>query len=541
MDRFWSLDAFLLLPNYQKILLLLLGVLLGGWVLVFLISRLRVWWQAKRLHPHLAAYVDLPYLRQLFRHEETRWGFLPEQGMVSLLDYFVERFSRQVPLERNHILLLGPSGSGKTHLLLRFYARMRRAFQSKKAFYLSLPQHPDFDFLDQLDLSEDTLIILDGLDEDPLVYQDFGARMDQIVERFKPFRKLILACSHARFAELLSLEEAYFTYTGPRQSLRFALCELVPLDGTGVRRSDKTKKSLLALWPELGETPLWWQSLRTARLDGGERYYYQVFRRRIHQELEPLYRDKTAAAQQFLEAIAGSMYRQWENHKSLQLGVEEVESLALAFGIEWRSLQKNMLLILAGGVVQFRHVAYLSFFLSRAAFRDELKTELTHFEGLPMARTFFLEMAWLCFDDADIHGYFRSRFDRQKRSLNELNAAELPQITNLYLDDLTEKDTRFLRMLKQLQDIHLSIAQVDLKKVDWIADLPPQQIQVYQRHESKGFELWRSRRVNDERRLQLFAPFDYLQAQQKLSPLHWPQLERGRKDILNLFHLDLCE
>ncbi|MEL7343157.1 MAG: hypothetical protein AAGM67_21920, partial [Bacteroidota bacterium] len=130
-------------------------------------------------------------------------------------------------------------------------------------------------------------------------------------------------------------------------------------------------------------------------------------------------------------------------------------------------------------------------------------------------------------------------FDRQKRPLSELNASELPQITDLYLDDLNKGDTRFLRMLKQLQSIHLSIAQVDLKKASFLPDLPPQRVRVYQRKVDHGFELWRSRRVNDERRLQLFAPFDYLQAPQKLSPLHWPQIEHGRKEILELFHLDL--
>lgn len=524
------------------------------WALLALVQGLVLRIRAHQITPTLAAYFDFRFIYLALKRPFKRWGFLPGEGMVPLLDYFVERFSSQSELERNFYLLLGPSGSGKTYFLLQLYAKLYRGFSAKaKVRYFSLALTQDVSQLAHCEDSVDTVLLLDGLDEDPLVYADFGERMDELIKHSRHYRKIVLACSHARFAELQNLDYPHYTFVGPKESVRFSLCELVPLDAStkmrgsvprSVKKYKKAQNLLLDQWPELAETPLWLESLRMSPVADSDRYYYQLFAYRVQAELERFYQTKKQqdAAQRFLEAVAGSIFLHWQERKSLGLSLLEVESLATAFGLDWRILQQHILMIIDRGKVVFRHVAYLSYFLSRAAFRDNLKAELTQFEGLPLARTFFLEMAWLAFRDQApaIEKYsYRSHYDRKKRPLSKISAWELPLISRLYLGDLSDKDVRFLRILKHLKGLHLDLPAPDWKQSIWINDLPSHNFHIYTLKAEGQYEIWQKRIVAGEIKVQAFDISDTLDPKRKLSPNLWPKIDKGRKEILSLFELDL--
>lgn len=558
MIRFFSLNALLLywqqIPFFLQIFLLLLLGLGFLWTLVSLVQGIALRIRTHFLLGGLSQFFDLSFIQRALSKPIDRWGFLPEQGMLPLLDYFVERFATQNELERNFYLLLGPTGSGKTHFLLRLYAKLKQGFFAKaKVRYISLAQMGDLSPLADYDDHPDTVLLLDGLDEDPLVYAHFGERLDQIIKYSRNYQRIILACSHARFAELENLDYAHYTFVGPKESVRFNLCELVPLDGAkkvrpsvrrGVKKYKTAQNKLLQQWPEIAETPLWLESLRLSPVRSEDRYYYQLFAYRIEAELAKLYSQKDAqdAAQRFLEAIAGSMYLQWKEDKALQLELTEVEALATAFGLDWRALQRNILMIVDHGTVIFRHIAYLSFFLSRAAYRDELNASLTHFEGLPMARTFYLEMAWLAFlkQEPAIEQYsYRSRYDKNKRSLSELSAWELPLISRLYLGDLSNKDVRFLRILKHLKGLHLDLENIDWTETNWIENLPSHDFNLYSRGEEGRTQIWQKKSLGGEQKIQALSIHEVLAPELKLSPSLWPKINKGRKDILDLFELSL--
>ncbi|MEL7532786.1 MAG: hypothetical protein AAFN10_15815 [Bacteroidota bacterium] len=558
MIRFISLNALLLywqqIPlSLQISLILLLGV--GAlWTLVSIAQSLILRLRALLIAPSLEDYFDYRFVLQALQKPINRWGFLPEQEMVPLLDYFVERFSTQQALDRNFYLLLGPSGSGKTHFLLRLYAKLQPGVWGKsKVRYFSLAMQKDMRKLSGYEDDPDTLLLLDGLDEDPLTYANFGERMDEIIKHSRGYRKIILACSHARFADLEKLDYAHYTFVGPKESVRFNLCELVPLDEsrkirTSVRRGVKKYKTaqnkLLQQWPELAETPLWLESLRLSPVGAEDRYYYQLFAYRIEAELNHFYRSKVQqeAAERFLEAVAGSIYLPWKEQECLQIPLVEVEALATAFGLDWRILQRNILMIVNHGMVVFRHVAYLSYFLSRAAFRDGLKAQLTHFEGLPLARTFYLEMAWLAFlqEEPAIEKYsYRSHYDRNKRPLSEISAWELPLISRLYLGDIEGKDLRFLRILKHLKGLHFALPAPDWGATAWTEDLPSHEFYLYTRDEAGQINIWQKKQQAGTLKIQALSISEALNPNLKLSPNLWPKIDKGRKEILSLFELDL--
>lgn len=555
MNRLNSLNALLLywhqLPSSLQILLLLLGGISCLWGLFAIAQTGYTLIKTRMMYPELSSFVDAAYLQNVWKRPITRWGFLPKQGMVPLLDYFVERFDTQPALERNFYLLLGPSGSGKTHFLLRLYAKFsHNGLFKRRVKYISLAQMADLSSLAEYEDASNTVLLLDGLDEDSLVYGHFGERLDHIILHTQQFHKIIMACSHARFAELENLNQAHYTFVGPKQSVRFNLCELVPIEGTksirpsvrlGVRKYKKAQNRLLQDWPEIAETPLWLESLGLSPVRETDRYYYQLFAYRVQAELGRLYRKpgQTEAAERFLEAIAGSMAIHWQEDRPLQLDVKEAESLATAFGLDWRPLQRQILMILDGGVVVFRHISYLSFFLSRAAYRDELKPNLTQFIGLPLARTFYLEMAWLKFwDSYKGAASYRSRYDKTKRSLKELNAWELPLISRLYLEDIEGLDVRFLRMLKHLKGLRLHTDTTKLTDTDWVQELPSHELVLYTNEHTEDTQMWRSRRVGEDLKIREIDLVQNLNPDLKLSPLFWPKINKGRKDILELFELD---
>lgn len=560
VNRIFSLDALLLfwhqLPTSLQILLWISASILLLWALIALTQMLYVRLRTRLLLATIHEFVDFNYLKSVFQKPLKRWGFLPGQGMVSLSDYFVERFDTQKELDRNFYLLLGPSGSGKTHFLLRLYAKLTRNGLSKhRAHYLALDKKPDLEQLSQLPNRSETVLLLDALDEDPLVFAHFGERMDQIIKHSRHFRKVILACSHARFAELEDLDQAYFTFVGPKESIRFNLCELVPLEGSkaikksvrrGLKKNHKCQTALLQEWPEIAETPLWLESLNLSPVKEGDRFYYQLFAYRVEAELQALYgkEEVVQIAHRFLEAIAGTMYLQWQEKGALQIKATELASLARAFDFDWRILKKRILILTEDEMLSFWHVSYLSFFLSRAAYRDELKPNLTRFRGLPLARTFYLEMAWLAYlkNEGDVKEYYyRSKYDHNKRSLSELNAWELPLLSRLYVNDLENKDVRFLRMLKHLKGLHLNESVDNWSDTAWLSELPAHDFTIYTNEKAGPAEIWQKKMLAGEVKIQKLVLSDALDPTLKLSPALWPKIDKGRRDILKLFNLELSD
>ncbi|HYE21020.1 MAG TPA: pentapeptide repeat-containing protein [Tepidisphaeraceae bacterium] len=121
---------------------------------------------------------------------EDDTGFVSRENVFKMLDKFLggdPRFS--------HALVLSDAGMGKTSLLLTTYlAYLDHLVKSQfKVIILKLGRSSEQQITD-IASREDTILLLDALDEDPEAWAGLYTRLQQLLLLTKHFRKVIITC-----------------------------------------------------------------------------------------------------------------------------------------------------------------------------------------------------------------------------------------------------------------------------------------------------------------------------------------------------------
>jgi hypothetical protein len=569
---FTGIDALLLFwyatSTQARQILVLLAIILAVIFLVRILYRVHTSFRIWRLHMDLGSFLSLGEIKSAVRYPFSRSCFLPGEGrVVNLRSYLLGKLASSPLSGSNYYLLLGPVGGGKTQFLVQLYHQLKWfSFARRSVFLCSLAEKGGLDQLAFVPVNHRDILLLDGLDEDPLALQDFVKRMDEVLALCQGFKKVVLACEHRWFPQLKEELSEQITYVGEECLQQFEVCEMIPFQDWESRKNLKKEMGVIPIairkqleqWPDLIDTPFWLKVLPHTHLPEPAQYQFEVFKRHIDYVLAYLMpeEEKQQAIHRFLEGVAGSIHQQWLNGREQLLEEAEMKALANAFGLSTNEAQHFFLAKVNQRFYRFRHRIYLAYFLAQAAFREELKPEATNFLGLPMASTFFLEMAWLYYQEQtqESEGFFRSILNQEKRPFAALNSMELPTISYLYLQEYRDKDLRFLRALKHLKAIHLSGASARDLEADWRDEIPHEEVLLYLGWNPNHQHIW----LPDKQEHLVRLPHDQVTTVYKrkfreinlgqeinpfirIAPGLRNRVQKGRKRVLNLFHLDLTD
>ncbi len=263
-----------------------------------------------------------------------------------LFEWLEERLARGAAT--NPILLLGEAGSGKSAFAVHYYLYLRRRKR--------LPYHPKLLFLNSPEVEErlanipnpsETVLILDGLNEDWQAFQSVQNRLAYLMARCARFRQVIFTCRPAFMPEKLlnAPGEDSFIITAPASDgsrvFRFDVLRLPAPDPEQTRR-------IIARRAGVGR-PANRRKIREWRKRNPEWFKYPFLLSRsvaflehppekhsmfqCYQILEHHWLGKCswwvdeAALSAFLEELAATIYRGVANRESFFLPEEEVEQL----------------------------------------------------------------------------------------------------------------------------------------------------------------------------------------------------------------------
>jgi len=340
---------------------------------------------------------------------------IPKKKLFKFIDDFL---SNKKP--DRFMTLLGDSGTGKTSFVLNYYARNQRRWWKRLPIRIIPLGVPEVEkHISAIENKNETVLFLDGFDEDTKAFENPGERLQQLWECCRDFRRLVITCRTQFFSSDEALpRETPIRYHGPKAAnmpgvYRNLIRYLMPFE-------DKQVKQYLRL-----RYPFWhWntrrKAFRTVRkiprlsmrpmllayipdlLDKDYRYTFELYEEMVNAWLQ---REKGVlpgvtieALREFSERLAVDLYVNSEDRGATRIHYEQLEPLAQRWNIllnKWEMTSRSLLNRDAGGYYKFAHRSIMEFlFVKRflkwddqtrnISWSDQIQTFL--WETLPLLR-----------------------------------------------------------------------------------------------------------------------------------------------------------
>lgn len=343
-----------------------------------------------------------------------------------LLPFFLNHaFKAENDQQRFYIVLAG-SGMGKTTFMLNLYmAYLKRKQVGRASFNIKLMPlgYPDLlKRIDQIEDQENTILLLDGLDEDTQAIRNYRRRLERILNRVKDFRFVVFTSRTQFFpSEEEEPRETGVVKFGTKGGFQtFAKLYLSPFDEKDIQqylirrygrwKHRKKEKALriVELSPNLMVRPMllgYIDDLMEAD-EGQYQYLSKLYEALISKWIEreagrvPENRREKFAQElyRFSREVALNIYKQRRHRKGLYIGLKEIRKLGEQHDIELDEIEMQSRSLLNRNVMdqfKFAHKSILEYFLAREAVENPGFAARLNFQSMDQARIFYQEMCLL--------------------------------------------------------------------------------------------------------------------------------------------------
>ena len=327
-----------------------------------------------------------------------------------IIPYFINEVFKNS--DTQYFVILADSGMGKTTFLLKlFYEYYRRLLKKYDIVFIPLLFDSSLEWIKEIQNKPNTILLLDGLDEDTEAIKDYNKRLRDICRETELFYKVIISCrtqffpdsdSEPRYTNRIrfgvgnkSVEfiKYYISFFNEREINIYLSKKYNPiLERNKIKRS----KKIIRNCPELMIRPMLLAYIDDLIDDKEKEYNYvyeiydQLVNNWIARELidnETLYR--------FSEKTAEYMYF----NKTVYIKVSEIQKNCEEYGIQLSDLEAKSRSLLnrnANGIYKFAHKSILEFILAKKAIKDAQFRKvivLNGFAGYDMLKLFLGEMS----------------------------------------------------------------------------------------------------------------------------------------------------
>jgi hypothetical protein len=316
--------------------------------------------------------------------EDFRKVIAAKQPAFSVLD---EIFTKDV--EEKFTILLADTGMGKTSLLLNYYSRhLRKRKQRFRIALIPLGQRTASEQIRSVSNQDETALLLDALDEDPLAIQNHRNRLDELTELTSPFRTVLITCRTQFFArdeeipretgvirhgvtkggqnKAYSFRKLYLSPFSDRQVKRFIL-RAFPIWRWGRRRK---AKAIVARMPDLTVRPMLLAHVED--LIRAEKpiltsadLYGQMVKAWLDREKHFVSPEKLT---EFPELLAADIYMNRQERGSERIPRSEAEALSKEAQIDlagWQIAGRSLLNRDGAGNLKFAHRSFMEYLFIR--------------------------------------------------------------------------------------------------------------------------------------------------------------------------------
>lgn len=409
-----------------------------------------------------------------------------------LMPFFLSEAFKPGATDQRFYIILAGSGMGKTTFMVNLYMRyITRLFPGRSRFHIHLLPlgYPNvLKRIEEIEDQENTILLLDGLDEDPRAVKDYKKRLGKILARVQDFRVVVFTCRTQFFpSEEEEPRETGVVRFGSRQGYQtFAKLYLSPFNERDIkkylnkkynlfnRRKKERALRIIEQSPNLMVRPMILSYIDDLIEDNKTYDYtshlYQVLiakwidreANRVEEERREKFREELY---RFSREVALNIYRNRKHRNALFIGEKEIKLLAEKHRIQLDEIEMRSRSLLNRNVLgqyKFAHKSILEYFLAVEAVEDRSFAATFSYEGMDQARVFFEE---ICLSQSTLPLFRKSRNKGEFRILNNetrdpatASPQDLKRITSLKFSELKEADP--LRPLNQLQSLYLNDTQI---------------------------------------------------------------------------------
>ena len=481
---------------------LLTSILGGLYRLGLLIYRRRQENQLKEdLHPYFSA-ADIRKATQFYvpthfqSNPPSQHSELIQTHKVTarqrLLPFFLKQAFKPDHSDQRFYMVLAGSGMGKTTFMINLYMKyLAQQKWGKGKFHIRLLPlgYPELlNRIAEIPDQPNTILLLDGLDEDSQAVKDYKKRLDKILKQVRDFRVVIFTCRTQFFpSEEEEPRETGVVKFGSHQGFQtFAKMYLSPFNETDIKRYLRKKygwwrnkkkqkaEQIILQSPNLMVRPMILSYIddlleETRAYRYTSRLYEVLIRKWIAREGGRVGENRRAQFEdelyRFSKAVALNIYQNQKHRKGLFINEKEIRQFAdkhkIQLGeIEMKSrslLNRNVL-----GQYKFAHKSILEYFLAAEAAENSQFRLQFNFEGMDQAKVFFDELCLTrhtmpLFQGGVAEGQYKTS-GNTKQAISQIKAEELLNIT--YLSFSRFKQIEALSPLKNLRTLELENTQI---------------------------------------------------------------------------------
>ena len=392
----------------------------------------------KDLHPYFSE-LTVRISRELFI--ETQGQNIPpsrdlepgsQHAFVSrapLIPQFLNWAFESPGSEDRFFLVLADSGMGKTTFMINLYLRYIEETKGKELSIKLFPlNYPDIDKqilrITSRGEDEETILLLDGFDEDPEAIRDYSERMDKLISLVKNFREVVITSRTQFFPSEDAIPgEINIPRPGTRSPgfHRFKVIYLSPFDNEDIQEYIKKKfpgdskdmemkrekaQVIVNRSAKLMARPMLIAFIDELVESGNTRYKYtyQIYdiliskwinreSGKFPEQNRKKFREELS---RFSQELAYYLFEKWKyNQEPIVTGtdlfilIERFEVLLTELEIRSRSLLNRD----ANGNLKFSHKSIMEYYLARRINNtSELFNDFTSFEGWSMIPLFLDEL-----------------------------------------------------------------------------------------------------------------------------------------------------
>lgn len=338
--------------------------------------------------------------------EEEEIGKLNEYCIKErLIPFFIKKvFKNNIP--NQYFIILGDSGMGKTTFMIQLFKKYRK--KHHKDYNIEfIPLYARYlEIVDSIGDKQNTILLLDGLDENPDAMKDYKGFLKELSEHTEAFHKVIITCRTQFFPN--EKEEPHET---GRISLNldnkknlFYKIYLSPFDDNDIRRflrkrypflinrgKKKKAQAIIEKSPLLMVRPMLLSYID--ELISGNREYNHIYQ--IYEQLIDnwIHREKIPHDElyNFTRQTTLHMYK----NNTIYINSEDISKLCDKYNINIEDIDarsKSLLNRNGNGIYKFAHKSIYEYLLANEALHNADFRKKCDFSGFDMAKKFYDEM-----------------------------------------------------------------------------------------------------------------------------------------------------
>ena len=448
---FWSWNNISKIDSIVNIIAVILrgGAFIGGVACGLIASILRL--KLKRnQYKYLNLVVDNQTKQSMKYYIPTRAqevdpcdDVCTTDSFIKLIPFFINKVFKNS--DTQYFVILADSGMGKTTFLLKlFFEYYKKLLKKYDIVFIPLLLDSSIERIRKIQNKPNTILLLDGLDEDRYAIEDYNMRLKDICNETVLFHKIIISC-RTQFFPNSDSEPGYtdrIRFGVGKKSVEFVKYYISPFNEKEIkiylskkynpifeRNKIKRSQKVIRNCPELMVRPMLLAYINDLIEDKAEEYNYVY---KIYNQLVYSWIEREAINNEtlynFSEQIAEYMY----SNRTVYIKVNEIQKICEEYGIQLNTLEAKSRSLLnrnADGVYKFSHKSILEFILANKAIKDAQFRKLVMlngFAGYDMLELFLEEMSI---------SYVEKLLDRNTRKLENgfFEFLELSEINLSYM------------------------------------------------------------------------------------------------------------